>query len=605
MAFSTSIKNSMIILLAAPVMIQAVLMIAIFDLHNRSEAAREEAETCRAVSDEVNVFYEDLMHLLDLSGGEYSFGQSFFDERIISAERKIKVTLDTLRELVDKDPLRGSSIDKLEYDLKQFHYNLAELKKGYVIWGDTDDGRAKRSPYWQKLYAIAYHEAPNDIADFTKQQKEIADLTVKRRTEFNEKIAQTALLSSGVLVGLVVLAIIAVLRRIDRRFKIMQDNSYRLASDLPLNEPLSGRDELAEMDATFHVMANALKQATLKERAIIENARDIICSLGKDLRFQSANKALGDFLHIEPKDIVNEPLTRFVDEIDMDIVHAYFEKARAGKHSQPLELKVRKKTGEEFYTIWSVAWFPDLESYFCVVHDITERKNLEEMRQEMVRMVTHDIRSPLSTVQAMISFFISGQLGELNERGERMVKHAEVSSNRIMALVNDFLDSERLESGNFPMDFQPTEASIIVADSIASVVGLAEKKQVKLLSEPSDLLVQCDKDRMVQVVVNLLANAVKFSPEGKTVTVSVVAVDDSAEFRITDQGRGIPADQTELIFEKFKQVATSDARNMGGTGLGLNICKSIVQLHGGSIGVDSELSHGSTFWFRIPLAEQA
>jgi len=227
------------------------------------------------------------------------------------------------------------------------------------------------------------------------------------------------------------------------------------------------------------------------------------------------------------------------------------------------------------------------------------------MRQEMVRMVTHDIRSPLSTVQAMISFFISGQLGELNERGERMVKHAEVSSNRIMALVNDFLDSERLESGNFPMDFQPTEASIIVADSIASVVGLAEKKQVKLLSEPSDLLVQCDKDRMVQVVVNLLANAVKFSPEGKTVTVSVVAVDDSAEFRITDQGRGIPADQTELIFEKFKQVATSDARNMGGTGLGLNICKSIVQLHGGSIGVDSELSHGSTFWFRIPLAEQA
>ncbi len=133
---------------------------------------------------------------------------------------------------------------------------------------------------------------------------------------------------------------------------------------------------------------------------------------------------------------------------------------------------------------------------------------------------------------------------------------------------------------------------------------MAEKKKVSLAGEPGELKIQCDKDRIVQVLVNLLSNAVKFSSEGKNVTVKVQAAEQWAEFRIVDQGRGIPADQTAMVFEKFKQVSTSDARNMGGTGLGLNICKSIVELHGGSIGVESEEGNGSTFWFRLPLVEE-
>ncbi len=449
MNLGRTIKSKLIVLFAAPVMIQAMLMLAIYELHSRSEAARSEAESSRVVSDGINVLYQDIMHLMEIASGESSLRNDHFKGSSLNAISKITDSIESLKKLAQGDGERLSSLDKLSANVKQVKVILEELQNSYVEGGYQ--AQPARAPLWDKLYTIASVDSPKDIADFLKRQKAMSELSAKARIEFNERLAQTALLLSGILVGIVVLMVIVVLRKIDARFKIMQDNSYRLASDMALNAPLSGRDEIAQMDATFHKMATALKQASLKERAIIENARDVICSLNKDLRFESANRALGEFFSIEPQEILNEPLHRFVNEIDMDITHIYFDKARQGQQQQPLELKIRKKSGEEFYTIWSVAWFEELRSFFCVVHDITDRKNIEEMRQEIVRMVTHDIRSPLSTVQAMISFFNAGQLGELNERGERMVKHAEVSSNRIMALVNDFLDSERLETGNFPL----------------------------------------------------------------------------------------------------------------------------------------------------------
>lgn len=598
---AVSIKQKLLVLLTVPVFLQAILVGIVLHFHNEAESARLEAEKSRAIAAKVNALYGNLMELMTVVNGEAALSGQLFAPQYNQSLKKLRSSIDDIKTLVQSEPERVATLDLVRKDLDSAMEIIPQLQKS---WTESQhQGRPERVPLWEKLYSIACDEAPKKIVRFEHQEQQMAESNIEKRAKLRENILLSVVLLSGANVLIVIGAVVYVLKDIGKRFQIMQDNSYRLASDLPLNLPMKRADEIGAMDDTFHKMAKALKEATLKERAIIENARDVICSLNKDMRFESANKALGVFLGIEPQEIINEPLSRFIDPIDQDIVYAYFEKARAGQELQPLETKLKKKSGEDFFTIWSVVWFEDLKSFFCVVHDITERKNLEHMRQEIVRMVTHDIRSPLTTIQAMISFFNAGQLGDLNERGERMVKHADVSSNRIMALVNDFLDSERLEAGNFPLELKPVEASVIVTDAVASVVGLAEKKKVALSSEPVDLSVQCDKDRIVQVLVNLLSNAVKFSPEGKTVAVSVARSDDQVEFCVIDQGRGIPADQTALVFEKFKQVSSSDARNMGGTGLGLNICKSIVELHGGTIGVESELGKGSTFWFLLPLAE--
>lgn len=584
-----------------PVLAQALLVGIVLFLHNEAESARLEAERSKAVAEKVNVVYDNLMALMTVAGGDAALGKQLFHMQYGQGLLKLRASVEDLKTLVRDTPERLCVLKGLEEDLKQAEQIVPHLEKS---WSESQyQGRPERAPLWEKLFSIACEEAPKKISQLEQQEKQAFDSNIEKRAKLREKILLSIVLLSGANVLIVIGAVVFVLKDIGTRFNIMQDNSYRLASDLPLNAPMMNSDEIGSMDATFHLMAKALKEATLKERAIIENARDVICSLSRDLKFESANRALGEFFDIDPQDILNEPLFRFIDLKDADETQNYFEKVRDGQPQQPLELLVRKKGGDEIYTIWSVAWFEDLKSFFCVVHDITERRNLEQMRQEIVRMVTHDIRSPLTTVQGLIQFLSDGQLGELNDRGVRMVKNAELSADRIMALVNDFLDSERLESGNFPIVVDLFSAASMIEDSIASAVGLAEKKDVILESLPCDLEVMCDRDRIVQVLVNLISNAVKFSQAGQKVGVSAVKAGNSLEFRVTDRGRGIPADQVALVFEKFKQVSTLDARNMGGTGLGLNICKSIVELHGGEIGVESEVGKGSTFWFCLPLKE--
>ena len=596
-----SIRTKLLVLLTVPVLAQALLVGIVLFLHNEAESARLEAERSKTVAEKINVVYDNLMALMTVASGDAALGKQLFHVQYGQGALKLRASVEDLKALVRDTPERLGVLKGLEDDLKQAEQIVPHLEKS---WSESQyQGRPERAPLWEKLFSIACAEAPKKISQLEQQEKQAFDSNIEKRAQLREKILLSIVLLSGANVLIVIGAVVFVLKDIGTRFSIMQDNSYRLASDLPLNAPMMNSDEIGSMDATFHLMAKALKEATLKERAIIENARDVICSLNTDLKFESANRALGEFFDIEPQDILNEPIFRFIDSKDAADTQNYFERARSGQAQQPLELLVRKKGGDEIYTIWSVAWFEDLKSFFCVVHDITERRNLEQMRQEIVRMVTHDIRSPLTTVQGLIQFLGVGHLGELNEKGRRMVKNAELSADRIMALVNDFLDTERLESGNFPIVCDLFNASSMIDDSIASVIGLAEKKNVELEGLQTDLQVMCDRDRIVQVLVNLISNAVKFSNSGEKVSVAAVESGAFVEFRVQDRGRGIPAEQIGLVFEKFKQVSTSDARNMGGTGLGLNICKSIVELHGGKIGVESELGKGSTFWFRLPLTE--
>lgn len=236
----------------------------------------------------------------------------------------------------------------------------------------------------------------------------------------------------------------------------------------------------------------------------------------------------------------------------------------------------------------------------CLAESREKEREIERMRQEIVRMVTHDIRSPLNTIQAFFEFLDAGVAGELNDRGQRMMKNAEISSNRILALINDFLDAEKLEAGMMELQVEKVALQTIIDESVASVLAWAEKNELTIESKPVDIEILADKDRLVQVFVNLLSNAIKFSPKGGTIFIKSAAVEQFAEIRIVDQGKGIPEEKRSQIFEKFAQASAADA--MIGTGLGLNICRSIVNLHGGSIGVDSQEGVGSEFWVSIKLA---
>ncbi len=235
-----------------------------------------------------------------------------------------------------------------------------------------------------------------------------------------------------------------------------------------------------------------------------------------------------------------------------------------------------------------------------VFRDVSARLAVEKMKDEFVSVVSHELRTPLTSIRGSLGLLAGGMGGELSPQGDRMVKVALDSSERLTRLISDMLDLERMESGSLTMVPVVCEVRSLVNTALNEVDAMARQYGVRISAEGIDGIVRGDADRIVQTLTNVLGNSVKFSPRGGTVTVSTSQRGEMVEFAIADHGRGIPADRLDRIFERFEQVDSSDSRVRGGTGLGLPISRDIITLHGGSIWVESELGEGSVFRFTLP-----
>ncbi|MBX9694323.1 MAG: HAMP domain-containing histidine kinase, partial [Cyanobacteria bacterium] len=224
----------------------------------------------------------------------------------------------------------------------------------------------------------------------------------------------------------------------------------------------------------------------------------------------------------------------------------------------------------------------------------------DKSKQDFVSTVSHDLKAPLNRLLDTIELLRRSRLGALNESGNKRVALMETEVRRLISLINNLLDLKRLDTNRMKIDREDVDMEVVVAQSINSVGYLAQKNNIKLATDLVPCHALADGSSLVQVLVNLLGNAIKFSPSGSTITVSVRPGQNAAEVRVTDQGRGIPESHLNAIFERFKQVESQDRTEKKGIGLGLAICRSIVAAHGGEIGVESQEGAGSTFWFSIP-----
>jgi signal transduction histidine kinase/DNA-binding response OmpR family regulator len=232
--------------------------------------------------------------------------------------------------------------------------------------------------------------------------------------------------------------------------------------------------------------------------------------------------------------------------------------------------------------------------------DITERREVERAKDEFISVVSHELRTPLTSIRGSLGLLESGVLGPLPERGQRMVEIAVKNTDRLVRLINDILDIERIDSGKIDMHQEPCDAAELIERAVQGVEQVGAEAHVRLIAEAQPAALFADPDRVIQTLTNLISNAVKFSPQGSTVRVSSLRRNGEVLFQVGDEGRGIPADKLETIFERFQQVDASDSREKGGTGLGLAICHTIVEHHGGRIWAESEPGAGSTFSFVLP-----
>ncbi len=270
-----------------------------------------------------------------------------------------------------------------------------------------------------------------------------------------------------------------------------------------------------------------------------------------------------------------------------------FERPFVTKTGQPIWLAVtvsvmRDEQGKPFELV-------------AVVQDISSRKDAERVKDEFVSVASHELRTPLTSIRGALGLLAGGVVGDLPDSAQRMLDIAVQSTDRLIRLVNDILDLERIASGTLALALQACEAAGLVSRAVEEIRGAADASEVEVRAGSVDGQVWADPDRIIQTLTNLVGNAIKFSPRSATVEVRATVDDGYVRFTVDDGGPGIPADQLETVFERFRQVDASDSRAKEGTGLGLAICRTIVEQHGGRIWAENVPGSGARFSFTLPV----
>ena len=362
----------------------------------------------------------------------------------------------------------------------------------------------------------------------------------------------------------------------------------------------------------------ALRHSEEQLRLIANGLPVLIAYVDYQQNYRFNNKAYQTWLGLAPEEICDRHLLAVHGEEEYQQISPYVATA----------LKGETVTYERDFVLedgcvhsLSVTYIPHVQAqnfiqgFFALTSDISDRKAIERMKDEFISVVSHELRTPLTSIHSSLKILATGKLGSLSHQGERMLKIADEQTERLVHLVNNVLDLQRIQSGKIKMNKQACQARELLLDTVQTMETLAQEQEIEILIEPNDFVVWADRDYILQTLTNLVSNAIKFSPRHSLVALSAATAPqaknsskyppgDYITFAVKDQGQGIPQDRLETIFERFQQVDSSDARKKGGTGLGLAICRQIVEGHGGKIWAESFLDQGSTFYFTLPKLVQ-
>ena len=343
----------------------------------------------------------------------------------------------------------------------------------------------------------------------------------------------------------------------------------------------------------------ALRRSNDQNRGLLDAIPDLMFRLSRDGVFLDYKPAKGVELYAPPGvfmgKTLNDVLPQGIAETCIGNGHEALETGQVQAFEYQLPI------GDEVRDFEARAAASGKDEVLLIVRDITERLTVDRMKDEFVSVVSHELRTPLTSIRGSLGLIAGGVMGPLPEKAQYMVEIAVNNTDRLIRLINDILDIERMESGKITMERTVWDTGEVMAQAAELMDDLARKAGVTLSVSSESVQVWADPDRIVQTLANLLSNAIKFSPRFGTVWLAARRREDQVLFQVKDQGRGVPADQVESIFERFEQVDASDSREKGGTGLGLAICRSIVQQHGGQIWAESTVGEGSTFFFTLPV----
>lgn len=405
--------------------------------------------------------------------------------------------------------------------------------------------------------------------------------------------------------------------RIARPLRELADAADRIrhgaAAELPQLAPYAEVQALsrtlnslvANLEGRVSARTSQLRDAMQRIAAIIETAQDAFIAVGPDGYITDWNPAAEHMFGWSRQQAVGKSyIEMLVPQRFRAQQEAALAAARASEapdFGRRVQRTLIRRDGEELTVEASIS--RPANGLFCVfLHDISERRQVEEMKNEFIATVSHELRTPMTSIRASLSMLVEGGAGELPPDVQHLVNIAYQSSERLVRLVNDVLDIEKIEAGKMEFRSDELEIAPLLDEAIDAVRGSAAQRPVALERAGSGrgLRVRGDHDRLVQLLVNLLSNAIKYSPQYNSVTLACSEVPAGIRLSVSDNGPGIPEAFQARVFAKFAQADSSDTRLKGGTGLGLAICRAIAEQHGGIIGFDTEEGRGTTFYVTLP-----
>lgn len=354
-----------------------------------------------------------------------------------------------------------------------------------------------------------------------------------------------------------------------------------------------------------------LREAERRWRSLLDNVQLVVVGLDVDGNVEYVNPFFLELTGYSLEEVLRKSwFDYFLSPSQKSTTNLVFQEVLEHNVHPHYQNPILTKLGEERMIAWSNTVLQDTAGNaigtISIGEDITERYKVDRMKAEFISVVSHELRTPLTSMQAALSLLNEKIINPLSEEGEVTIQIATEGTDRLVRLVNDILDLERLESGKVRLEKHLCHIDDLVTIAVAQMREMANQAEITLEASSCHVQVAVDGDRLIQILTNLLSNAVKFSPQQSVVRVSVVPQESENNrsfllFTVQDEGRGIPADKLESIFDRFHQVDASDSREKGGTGLGLAICRSIVRQHGGEIWAESIIGQGSTVYFTIPM----
>lgn len=359
------------------------------------------------------------------------------------------------------------------------------------------------------------------------------------------------------------------------------------------------------------------KEADLREseetfRLALHNAPVGMALVSLSGKFLEVNSSLSTFLGYDAAELVNltfQELTHPDDlEADLENVHNVLA---GGTDSYVMEKRYITKSGAVLWAQQDVSLVRAQNGspryFISQIQDINARKEMEQMKDEFVSVVSHELRTPLTSIRGALGLIIGAMSKDIPERVTDLLTIAHKSSERLILLINDILDMEKITSGKMQFNLAEQDLKEVVTNAISANKAYADQFGVNFIAHlPDDeMVVRADEARLIQVISNLLSNAAKFTPSGANIDIRLERQGTSAKLSVQDCGPGIPEQFRSQIFQRFSQADSSTTREKGGTGLGLHISKEMIEKMGGSIDFESIQGQGATFWLTLPLKKEA